>query len=85
MSVWDEIGAEIDAIAKTDGGPCGLYKPVLRIEIYEHDDEVRVELGRCKSMDEIVATRSALGGKTYPEALLETLRELRSHVRPRDV
>lgn len=34
-----------------------LYKPVVRLEFYEHDDIYRIELGRCKGVggdDDIV-------------------------------
>lgn len=35
----------------------GLYKPVIRLELYEHDDEYHVTIGRCKGVgmdDDIV-------------------------------
>jgi hypothetical protein len=93
MSLWDEIGAEIDALAKARGGPFQLYKPVLRIELYEHDDDVEVkvgrakgasdvdlasvEVGRCKSLDEVVIRSASMSGRPYQECLLEALRNAR--------
>ena len=43
MTLWDEIGAEIEAISLARGGPSNVYQPML-IEYYEHDNEVRVQL-----------------------------------------
>jgi len=44
-------------------GRIGLYKPVFRIEAYEHDDEYSVVIGRCKctGMDDDVVCRQ-MGG-----------------------
>jgi len=44
-------------------GRTGLYKPVFRIEAYEHDDEYSVVIGRCKctGMDDDVVCRQ-MGG-----------------------
>lgn len=84
MSTWDEIGAKLHTLATTSGGLHALYKPVVRIEIYEHDDEVTVEVGRCKGMDEIVIRKGALDGRAYPEALLAMLDEaLREAQKPK--
>lgn len=55
MSKWDEVGAALIDLATIRGGPKDVYKPVVRIEYYEHDECVRVEVGRCKGMETVVA------------------------------
>lgn len=50
-------------------GRHGLYKPVIRVEMYEHDDEYSVVIGRCKcvGMDDDIVARQ-MGG-TLREAI----------------
>lgn len=37
------------------GGPHNIYKPVIRLEYYEHDGIANVSVGRCKGMEDVVA------------------------------
>ena len=60
MSTWDEVGRELYELATLRGGPRDIYKPVIRIEYYEHDDCLRVEVGRCKGMENILACASIM-------------------------
>ena len=53
----DEI---LSAIGKLEGGEFGperlrLWKPVVNLSYYEHDDECRVEVANCKGA-EVVST-----------------------------
>ena len=73
MSTWDQIGAALEQLANAGGGKLQLYKPVVRIEVYGHDDQVSVEVGRCKSMDEVVIEVEVMNGRPWPEALLVAL------------
>lgn len=80
-SEWSEIPRLLHEVFMTSGGPKGLGKPAVRIEIYEHDDDVMVEVGRNKGFDEVVSHVSYVGSKTYPEALVHCLRIVLTEVR----
>lgn len=77
-SLWEQIGGELDALVTTSGGRHKLHKPVVRIEVYEHDDEVTVEVDRCKGSGGVVIRKGALGAESYPSALLRLLKEARA-------
>lgn len=74
---WNDVGEAIERISVMRGGPKGLYKPVVRVEWYEHDNAADVAVTRCKgdfgSRDNIAAEASAYGG-TAPEAIFRALR-----------
>lgn len=76
-SLWDLIGHEFQALATARGGKHQLYKPAIRIEVYEHDDCVTLEVGRCKGMEEIVIQKDSIS-ESYPLAILRLLREART-------
>lgn len=61
-NLWLRIGKDLQRLATLRGGPLDLYKPFIRIEIFEHDDYVHVQVGRCKSLDELVFSRSSVEG-----------------------
>lgn len=75
-SLWDQIGTELEALANASGGKHKLYKPVIRIEVYEHDDQVDVEVDRCKGNNGVVIQKGAMSG-SWQEGLLRSLREAR--------
>lgn len=56
---WDAVERKLHALSTARGGSLKIYKPVVRIEWYEHDGIATVEVGRCKGMEEIVLTASA--------------------------
>lgn len=64
-SKWDEVGALFQEISTLRGGPEKLYKPVVRIEYYEHDGIVNVAVGRCKGMDDIAASAQVWEDQNY--------------------
>lgn len=70
--VWQKIGAEIEALANTSGGKHGLYKPTVKIEIYEHDDQVRVEVDRSKGSGGVVITIDRMS-VPWQDGLLDAL------------
>ena len=74
MNSTDEM---LVRIGRLRGGEHQLYKPVVVLEFYEHDDEATVRIGRCKGMEEIVLTVSAMGGSdAIGRALSKALAEL---------
>lgn len=79
MTLWDEVGKAFEELALLRGGPRDLYKPVIRIEYYEHDGCVTVQVGRCKSMDEIVVDErhESGGGDPMPADILACLKKAR--------
>lgn len=51
----------VDAVGKFRGGPNNLYKPVVRVEWYEHDGIATVVIGRCKGLEDIVGGAEVWG------------------------
>lgn len=75
MSTWDEVGAALEELATIRGGPHKLYKPVVRVEYYEHDEVVTVEVGRCKGMEEVVIRKSVTSAQeSVDDCLLVALK-----------
>ena len=71
----DMIATLMRDIGSLRGGSFSLYKPVVRVEFFEHDEESTVEVGRCKGMEEIVLrVTSGLG---VEHALVETFKKLK--------
>lgn len=82
QSAWDKVGALFEEISALRGGPYRLYKPVVRIEYYEHDGIVNAAVGRCKGMDDIVARAQVWEDETVPDqrcavAVLRVLTDIR--------
>lgn len=83
MSDWDKIGEAIERIGKMNGGPFKLYKPVVQIEWYDHDSEATVSVGRCKSMDEVVAVATTFGNPaTAATVILRALKLVEARLAP---
>ena len=57
-SISDAIKLLVE-IGKLRGGPHNFYKPVVRLEYYEHDGQAHCAIGRCKGMDDIVVIEEA--------------------------
>lgn len=43
------------------GGSLNIYKPVVALEWYEHDDVASIRVGRCKGLEEIVYQKTFTG------------------------
>lgn len=68
----DEVGALLKGIGSLRGGKFNLYKPLITLEFYEHDDVAWLQLDRCKNSGEIVYRSSTVMG---PDALMRCLRK----------
>lgn len=86
MSLWDTIGRELYGLACLDGGPEHIYKPVIRLEYYEHDGEVRVFVGRCKGVEDLAGEATeyeihsaGFDADAFPKALLSAIRKARAN------
>jgi hypothetical protein len=54
----------------------GVYKPVIRLEFFEHDGPYEFRIGRCKSIDQeddiVVRTDERCGTERWPDELTVT-------------
>lgn len=52
----EDLEAFLRWVGQLRGGAFNLYKPVVRVEFFEHDEIWTIQVGRCKGMEEIVLT-----------------------------